>query len=79
MRRSATGADRTTTEHRCHAGEAQRPKVLVVLHQESSSAGRVGHVLLESGFDLDIRRPPLGDRCPTRWRAMPAPWCSAGR
>lgn len=38
-----------------------RPKILVVLHQEHSSAGRVGHVLIENGFDLDIRRPPLGD------------------
>jgi GMP synthase (glutamine-hydrolysing) len=36
----------------------------VVLHQEHSSAGRVGHVLIENGFDLDIRRPPLGDHLP---------------
>lgn len=42
----------------------QRPKILTVLHQELSSAGRVGQVLAESGFDLDIRRPPLGDRLP---------------
>ena len=41
-----------------------RPKILVVLHQEMSSPGRVGHMLLESGFDLDIRRPPLGDELP---------------
>ena len=41
-----------------------RPKILVVLHQELSSPGRVGHMLLESGFDLDIRRPPLGDKLP---------------
>jgi GMP synthase (glutamine-hydrolysing) len=41
-----------------------RPKILTVLHQELSSAGRVGQVLVESGFDLDIRRPPLGDRLP---------------
>ncbi|MDR7223844.1 glutamine amidotransferase [Aminobacter aminovorans] len=41
-----------------------RPRVLVVLHQEHSSAGRVGHVLIENGFDLDIRRPPLGDQLP---------------
>ena len=39
-------------------------KVLVVLHQELSSAGRVGHVLIEHGFKLDIRRPPLGDELP---------------
>lgn len=42
----------------------QRPKILIVLHQETSSPGRVGHLLLESGFDLDIRRPPLGDSLP---------------
>lgn len=43
---------------------ARRPKILVVLHQETSSPGRVGHVLIEEGFDLDIRRPPLGDPLP---------------
>lgn len=36
----------------------------MVLHQEHSSAGRVGHVLVENGFELDIRRPPLGDPLP---------------
>jgi GMP synthase (glutamine-hydrolysing) len=41
-----------------------REKILVVLHQERSSAGRVGHQLIEAGFDLDIRRPPLGDELP---------------
>ena len=41
-----------------------RPKILVVLHQELSSPGRVGHLLVESGYDLDIRRPPLGDHLP---------------
>ncbi len=44
--------------------ERPRGKVLVVLHQERSSAGRVGHQLVEAGFDLDIRRPPLGDHLP---------------
>jgi GMP synthase (glutamine-hydrolysing) len=44
--------------------ERPREKVLVVLHQEQSSAGRVGHQLIEAGFDLDIRRPPLGDELP---------------
>ena len=44
--------------------ERPREKVLVVLHQERSSAGRVGHQLLQAGFDLDIRRPPLGDELP---------------
>ncbi|MGH7003749.1 MAG: glutamine amidotransferase [Alphaproteobacteria bacterium] len=43
---------------------AQRPKILAVLHQERSSAGRVGQLLVETGFALDIRRPPLGDPLP---------------
>lgn len=41
-----------------------KPSILIVLHQETSSPGRVGHMLLEAGFDLDIRRPPLGDSLP---------------
>ncbi len=41
-----------------------RPKILIVLHQETSSSGRVGHMLAERGFDLDMRRPPLGDPLP---------------
>ncbi|NGO49664.1 glutamine amidotransferase [Allomesorhizobium camelthorni] len=46
------------------ATRAVRPKILIILHQETSSPGRVGHLLLENGFDLDIRRPPLGDELP---------------
>ena len=41
----------------------QRP-ILVILHQERSSPGRVGQVLQARGFDLDIRTPPLGDDLP---------------
>ncbi len=43
---------------------AARPRILVVLHQEGSSPGRVGQLLHAEGFDLDIRRPPLGDPLP---------------
>ena len=32
---------------------APRPKIVIVLHQEMSSPGRVGHLLIERGFDLD--------------------------
>ncbi len=39
-------------------------KILIVLHQETSSAGRVGQVLQSSGFVLDVRRPPLGQTLP---------------
>ncbi|MCP1199243.1 glutamine amidotransferase [Notoacmeibacter sp. MSK16QG-6] len=43
---------------------AYRP-VLVILHQATSSPGRVGILLREMGFPLDIRRPPLGDALPS--------------
>lgn len=42
----------------------EEKKILIVLHQEMSSPGRVGQLLQRSGFILDIRRPPLGDRLP---------------
>lgn len=42
----------------------KKPKILIVMHQELSSPGRVGHLLIEGGFDLDMRRPPLGDPLP---------------
>ena len=38
--------------------------VLVILHQETSSPGRVGKILEQRGFKLDIRRPVLGDPLP---------------
>ena len=39
-------------------------KILIVLHQERSSPGRVGQMLQRAGFALDIRRPVLGDPLP---------------
>jgi GMP synthase (glutamine-hydrolysing) len=45
------------------SGPAQRP-VLLVLHQELSTAGRVGQYLTRHGVPLDIRRPRLGDPLP---------------
>ena len=38
--------------------------VLIVLHQETSTPGRVGFALQQMGYSLDIRRPPLGDELP---------------
>jgi len=38
--------------------------VLLILHQEHSSPGRVGQALARLGYPLDIRRPPLGDPLP---------------
>jgi len=45
--------------------EDDKRPVLIVLHQERSSAGRVGQLLVEKGYRLDIRRPVLGDRLPS--------------
>ncbi|MGH6799222.1 MAG: glutamine amidotransferase, partial [Roseiarcus sp.] len=36
---------------------ARRPTVLIVLHQEHSTPGRVGAALKAMGARLDIRRP----------------------
>src|SRR5713101_9369428 len=38
--------------------------VLIVLHQETSTPGRVGNALLALGHKLDIRRPRFGDPLP---------------
>ncbi len=38
--------------------------ILIVLHSESSTAGRIGHMLEERGYRLDIRRHCLGDPLP---------------
>lgn len=39
-------------------------RVLIVLHQEDSTPGRVGRLLEQRGFLLDIRRPRFGDALP---------------
>jgi GMP synthase (glutamine-hydrolysing) len=38
--------------------------ILILLHQEFSTPGRVGHALRELGHGLDIRRPRFGDSLP---------------
>ena len=43
---------------------ARRPTVLIVLHQEHSTPGRVGLALKLMGVRLDIRRPSLGEPLP---------------
>lgn len=42
----------------------RKPRILIVLHQETSSPGKLGHALRDRGFDLDIRRPRFGDPLP---------------
>jgi GMP synthase (glutamine-hydrolysing) len=39
-------------------------KILIVLHQEHSSPGKLGQMLIRKGFALDIRRPRFGDKLP---------------
>ena len=39
-------------------------KVLIILHQERSTPGRIGLLLQSRGLRLDIRRPALGDQLP---------------
>lgn len=43
---------------------ASTGKVLIVLHQETSTPGRVGMKLVKRGYRLDIRRPRFGDPLP---------------
>ncbi|MBX9645571.1 MAG: glutamine amidotransferase, partial [Xanthobacteraceae bacterium] len=38
--------------------------VLIILHQETSTPGRVGNALRALGHPLDIRRPRFGDPLP---------------
>ena len=49
--------------YRLDADGDDRP-VLVVLHQETSTPGRVGQLLEKHGIGVDIRRPVLGERLP---------------
>lgn len=49
------------------AGPALKP-VLIVLHQEQSTPGRVGRLLQARGHKLDIRKPRYGDPLPQTMR-----------
>ena len=45
---------------------ARRPTVLIILHQEHSTPGRIGIALKAMGVRLDIRRPSCGEPLPDR-------------
>lgn len=47
-----------------HQSPKERP-ILVILHQEHSTPGRVGLKLKQMGYSLDIRKPRFGDEMPT--------------
>ena len=44
-------------------GEPRLP-ILMILHQETSSPGRLGRLFMERGHRLDLRRPCLGEPLP---------------
>jgi GMP synthase (glutamine-hydrolysing) len=45
-----------------------RQPILIILHQERSTPGRVGYALRQLGFGLDVRRPRFGDPLPATLR-----------
>ena len=49
----------------CVAVASPVRRILVVLHQEQSTPGRIGRLLRERGYELDIRRPRFGDDLPS--------------
>jgi GMP synthase (glutamine-hydrolysing) len=48
-----------------HKRFGQVRPVLVIVHQQHSTPGRLGRLLQEQGWVLDIRRPRFGDPLPT--------------
>ena len=42
--------------------------ILIILHQEHSTPGRVGYALQRLGYGLDVRRPRFGDPLPATLR-----------
>ena len=57
---SGASADLSTRSPR----SAPTRRILVVLHQERSNPGRIGRLLREADYSLDIRRPRFGDPLP---------------
>ena len=39
-------------------------QILIIVHSEASTPGRIGHELVQRGYRLDIRRPCLGEALP---------------
>lgn len=63
MLNKVAGEDTAVSMNGTRCANAPR-RVLIVLHQERSTPGRIGNWLRAAGFELDIRRPPLGDDLP---------------
>jgi len=64
-----TGPARPTVERPDDQYDGLPRDILIILHQEHSTPGRVGRLLQERGFRLDIRRPRFGDPLPTGTRS----------
>ena len=45
-----------------------RQPILIVVHQEHSTPGRIGRLLRAQGYPLDVRRPRFGDELPATMR-----------
>ncbi len=56
------------TEKSAAAGPDRVQPVLIILHQATSTPGRVGQMLTSRGVPLDIRRPALGEALPSTTR-----------
>ena len=39
-------------------------KALLIVHQKRSDPGLIGQKLIDRGYQLDIRRPVIGDKLP---------------
>src|SRR5947209_18184217 len=51
-------------EPACFLSSTPLLPVLIILHQETSTPGRVGNALRALGYPLDIQRPRFGDLLP---------------
>jgi GMP synthase (glutamine-hydrolysing) len=49
---------------RVHSSDGRPSSVLLVVHQETSTPGRIGVKLKQRGYRLDVRRPCLGQDLP---------------
>ena len=56
-------ASQNAEDRPLHLSRMSKP-VLLILHQEHSTPGRVGHHFKARGVPVDVRRPRFGDALP---------------
>jgi GMP synthase (glutamine-hydrolysing) len=56
--------DPMITRRSVTASGVSRGVILAILHQEHSTCGRVGYILRQHGFTIEVRRPALGCALP---------------